>query len=87
MIFLKRWVKKVAGTFWGKVLIGLIVTPLVIGLVIGGLMLVGFIVQWLWNATITEIFGTSPMTLWQGLFLLVLCKVLFANQYKVERGK
>jgi len=87
MIFLTRWIQKAARTRWGKLLIGLVATPFVIGLVIGGLMLAGFIVQWLWNETITIIFHTTPMTLWQGLFLLVLCKVLFANQYKVEQNK
>lgn len=46
--------------------------------------LVGFAVQWLWNATITTIFHTPAITWGQAVLLLVLCKLLFGNDYDVN---
>ncbi len=46
--------------------------------------LVGFAVQWLWNATITTIFHTPAITWGQAVLLLILCKLLFGNDYNVR---
>ena len=66
-----------------KVFIPLLV---VLGLGIAPFLLyaIGWVIQFLWNSTITEIFNTAPMGVWQGLFLLILCKILFSNEYSVK---
>lgn len=64
----------------------------IVGLIVLGICaatafvsLAGLAVQRIWNATITEIFGTSPISWWQALLLLVLCKILFSSEVRVER--
>jgi len=39
----------------------------------------GFIVQQLWNGLLPAIFGWRAITFWQGLGLLVLCRILFGG--------
>jgi hypothetical protein len=58
----------------------------IIGLVIGGVVLaglfalvLGFIVQWLWNWLIPDIFGLNPISYWQAFGLLFLAKLLFGG--------
>ena len=41
--------------------------------------LVGEIVKLLWNALLPPLFGWRPITLWQGLGLLILCRILFGG--------
>lgn len=43
------------------------------------LALVGEVVKLLWNALLPPLFGWPQITLWQGLGLLVLCKLLFGG--------
>jgi hypothetical protein len=57
-----------------------------IGLVIGGVVLagffalvLGFVVQWLWNWLIPDIFGLNPISYWQAFGLLFLAKLLFGG--------
>ncbi len=48
--------------------------------ILGGIGLVflgGWIVQLLWNATISEIFDVKTITYWQAIMLIILCKILF----------
>ncbi len=59
--------------------------PLFILMGIGVAFLIGWAVQLLWNATITPIFGSHPITYWQGIMLLVLFKILFSSHYKVHK--
>ena len=59
--------------------------PLFILLGNGVAFLVGWAVQLLWNATITPIFSSTPITYWQGIMLLLLFKILFSSHYNVHR--
>ena len=43
------------------------------------LALVGEVVKLLWNALLPPLFGWREITLWQGLGLLVLCRILFGG--------
>jgi hypothetical protein len=52
--------------------IALIVLPLF-------LALLGEIVKLLWNALLPPLFGWPQITIWQGLALLVLCRMLFGG--------
>ena len=52
--------------------IALVAAPLV-------LALFGEIVMLLWNALLPPLFGWPRITLWQGLALLVLCRMLFGG--------
>ena len=59
--------------------------PLFILLGIGAAFLFGWVVQLLWNATITPIFSLTPITYWQGIMILILFKILFNSNYKVHK--
>jgi hypothetical protein len=43
------------------------------------LALVGEVVMLLWNGLLPPLFGWPRITLWQGLGLLVLCRILFGG--------
>jgi hypothetical protein len=43
------------------------------------LALFGFVVKWLWNSLLPDIFGVKAITYWQGLGLLVLGRLLFGG--------
>jgi len=59
--------------------------PLAILAAIGLAFLAGWIIQLLWNATITPIFGSNEISYWQGIMLLILFKILFSSHYKVHK--
>jgi hypothetical protein len=40
---------------------------------------IGEIVKLLWNALLPPLFGWPQITIWQGLGLLVLCRILFGG--------
>ena len=61
--------------------------PLAILAAIGIAFLAGWVIQLLWNATITPIFGSNAITYWQGIMLLILFKVLFSSHYKVHKER
>ena len=48
-----------------------------------GIVAVGFIggevVKLLWNWLVPPLFGWAPVTFWQGLGLLALCRILFGG--------
>ena len=59
-----------------------------------GLFLFDFIlalpVMWLWNASITSVFGTNAITYWQAFCLLVLSQILLhpsTNSTVVDSSK
>jgi hypothetical protein len=66
---------------------GCLFAPLILPLICVAFMVGGLVVQWLWNATVTEIFDTNPVTFWQSVLLIVLCKILFSNNYNVKNTK
>ena len=43
------------------------------------LALIGEVVMLLWNALLPPLFGWPRVTFWQGLGLLVLCRILFGG--------
>jgi len=58
----------------------------IIGMTIGGIalamamaFLLGFIVMWLWNWLMPEIFGLPQISFWQAWGLLVLAHILFKS--------
>ncbi|MDO9576912.1 MAG: hypothetical protein Q7J16_03425 [Candidatus Cloacimonadales bacterium] len=59
--------------------------PLFILLGIGAAFMFGWIVQLLWNATITPIFGVNAITYWQAVMLFILFKILFSSHYNVHK--
>ncbi len=52
---------------------------------IGLVFLFGWVVQLLWNATISEIFNVQTITYWQAFMLIILCKILFGSHYNVKK--
>ncbi len=58
--------------YWGKyVLWG------VLGL--AGLAAFGFVIMWLWNWLVPELFSGPVLTYWQTIGLLILSKILFSG--------
>jgi len=58
----------------------------VIGMAIGGLLLAagmallfGFVVMWLWNWLMPDVFGLGTITFWQAWGLVVLSHILFKS--------
>jgi hypothetical protein len=51
------------------------------GVVLAGLfaLVLGVVVQWLWNWLIPDIFGLNPISYWQAFGLLFLAKLLFGG--------
>ena len=39
--------------------------------------LFGWLIQWLWNSTLSEIFGIATISFWQAIGLFVLAKLFF----------
>jgi hypothetical protein len=58
----------------------------IIGMTIGGViiaavmaLLLGFVVMWLWNWLMPDIFGLTKITFWQAWGLVVLSHILFKS--------
>jgi hypothetical protein len=51
------------------------------GVVLAGVfaLVLGVVVQWLWNWLIPDIFGLNPISYWQAFGLLFLAKLLFGG--------
>lgn len=45
----------------------------------GLFILFGFIIMWLWNWLMPELFGLTTLTFWQGVGLFLLSKILFGG--------
>jgi hypothetical protein len=43
------------------------------------LFLMGGVVMWLWNAILPDLVAVNPITYWQAVGLLLLCRILFGN--------
>ena len=57
----------------------ILLSPFMVGGVVLFAILGGWIVQQLWNWLLPTLFGFPPVTLWQGLALLALCRILFGG--------
>lgn len=55
-------------------------------LFLAGLLVLGGVVMWLWNAILPEVTGWRPLHYWQALGLLVLCRILFGGFHFSRRG-
>jgi hypothetical protein len=42
-------------------------------------LLLGAAVRWLWNAILPELVNANPISYWQAVGLIVLCRILFGN--------
>ncbi len=41
------------------------------------LFIVPALLQWLWNMTIPELFGSKEIRYWQAFRLIIICQILF----------
>lgn len=48
-------------------------------LLLGGLLVAGWVVMMLWNAVLVPALGARPLGFWQALGLLLLCRLLVGN--------
>lgn len=66
-------------------IVGMIIfgTILITGLAI----LLGFIIMWLWNGLMPEIFGLTTITYWQGVGLFILLKIMLGGCGGGRSGK
>ena len=62
------------GSFWS-----MIVTEAVwaVPLGVGFFFLLTWLLKYLWNTTVPEVFGTKSLTYWQTFRLLLICVLLF----------
>jgi hypothetical protein len=42
-------------------------------------LVLGAAVRWLWNAILPALLNVNPISYWQAVGLLVLCRILFGN--------
>jgi hypothetical protein len=54
----------------------LLMIPLILAVV---LLFVSFILQWLWNITMPELFNLKQLSYWQALRLLLIASILFGG--------
>lgn len=48
-------------------------------LMVGAAVVAGWVVMALWNAVLVKAVGVKPLSFWQGLGLLLLCRILFGR--------
>lgn len=63
---------KTPGVIAGCILLGIIA-------IVGFAILFGFIIMWLWNALMPDLFGLVHISYWQAVGLFVLSKILFGG--------
>lgn len=51
----------------------------IVVLVIVGIALGGFLIQWLWNWLMPDLFGLPEVSIWQAYGILVLSRILFGG--------
>ena len=58
---------------------------LLAGLALGLVFLVvlGVVLQWLWNTTLPEVLGVRPVTLFQSIKILLIASILFGGHRAV----
>jgi hypothetical protein len=49
---------------------------------IAAALLLGLIVMLLWNAILPQVVNAAPLSYWQAVGLLVLCRILFGSFFK-----
>ncbi|HQE23617.1 MAG: hypothetical protein ACOX6F_06050 [Syntrophomonadaceae bacterium] len=54
-------------------------TMLLVFLAVGFLFLVAWLLQWLWNITMPQVFGLKEITYWQAFRLLIIAAILFGG--------
>lgn len=64
----------------------LLLSPFMVAGVVLFAILGGWIVQQLWNWLLPTLFGWPSVTVWQGLGLLALCRILFGGLGHGSRG-
>lgn len=74
-LFRERMKGESLGLFIGKVIVGIII-------VTGLAIVFGFIIMWLWNQLMPEIFGLPNVNYWQAVGLFILAKILFGSSGK-----
>ena len=57
----------------------MVIAPLAIGAFVLFIAIGGEVVRLLWNWLLPPLFGWSPITFWQALGLLALCRILFGG--------
>ncbi|MGB5819390.1 MAG: hypothetical protein WBG90_07875 [Saonia sp.] len=71
--FLKHKIRsKSLGEIIGWIILGVIA-------VVGLAILFGFVIMWLWNWLMPEIFGLTTLTYWQAVGVLILSKILLGG--------
>ena len=50
-----------------------------IGIVILGVLLLAFLLRYLWNTTIPDVFDLKKIDYWQAFKLLIICIILFGG--------
>jgi len=58
----------------------------ILALVLVATTVMGFVVMFLWNALIPQLFGLHTLTFWQALGLLLLTKILFGGFHRHSGG-
>lgn len=68
---------------------GTIAAMIVLGIIAATafVTLFGFVIMWLWNWLMPEIFGLISITYWQAVGLLVLFKILFSGFHSGNHNK
>lgn len=61
--------------------IGEIVGWIILGIIaaVGFAILFGFVIMWLWNWLMPEIFGLTTLTYWQAVGIFILFKIIFGG--------
>ena len=55
------------------------ILPIGIAAVVLVATIAGYVVAWLWNWLMPQLFGLPAVTFWQALGLLALCRILFGG--------
>lgn len=71
----------VPGLFFPKLSFS-ILTIILLGVVV--LFAVSALLMWLWNITITRIFGIREITFWEAFRLIIIAGILFGGAFKVN---
>jgi len=55
--------------------------------IVGLAILFGFVIMWLWNWLMPDLFGLTTITYWQGVGLFILAKILIGGCGSGSRSK
>ena len=53
----------------------------------GAVAIMGFVVRFLWNYTVPELFGLKEISFWQAVALVILTRILFGSFGKGPYGR